>query len=91
MKFSPPPITGRSTAPSPRLRDYDWLIFTSANGVRFFLDRLDTSPRDLRAIRGRICAIGPATRDALERFHLKVDVMAEQYVAEGLLRALAGL
>ena len=44
---------------------------------------------DLRAIRGRICAIGPATRDALERFHLKVDVMAEQYVAEGLLAALA--
>lgn len=68
---------------------YDWLIFTSANGVRFFLERLDASTSDLRAIRGRICAIGPATRDALERFHLKVDVMAEQYVAEGLLDALS--
>ena len=56
------------------LRDYDWLIFTSANGVRFFLERLDASNSDLRAIQGRICAIGPATRDALERFHLKVDV-----------------
>jgi uroporphyrinogen III methyltransferase / synthase len=72
-----------------RLRNYDWLIFTSANGVRFFLERLDRSASDLRAIHGRICAIGPATRDALERFHLKVDVMAEQYVAEGLLHALA--
>jgi uroporphyrinogen III methyltransferase/synthase len=72
------------------LRTYDWLIFTSANGVRFFLDRLDAGESDLRAIGGRICAIGPATRDALERFHLKVDVMAEQYVAEGLLDALAG-
>jgi uroporphyrinogen III methyltransferase / synthase len=68
---------------------YDWLIFTSANGVRFFLERLDAGPSDLRAIAGRICAIGPATRDALERFHLKVDVVAEQYVAEGLLAALA--
>ncbi len=68
---------------------YDWLIFTSTNGVRFFLERLDAGASDLRAIRGRICAIGPATREALERFHLKVDVMAEQYVAEGLLAALS--
>jgi uroporphyrinogen III methyltransferase/synthase len=71
------------------LRTYDWLIFTSANGVRYFLERLDASRADLRAIRGRICAIGPATRDALERFHIKVDVVAEQYLAEGLLAALA--
>jgi uroporphyrinogen III methyltransferase/synthase len=71
------------------LRDYQWLIFTSVNGVRFFLDRLDHNGADLRAIAGRICAIGPATRDALEQFHLKVDVVAERYVAEGLLTALA--
>jgi uroporphyrinogen III methyltransferase/synthase len=71
------------------LRDYGWLIFTSANGVRFFLERLDKSNSDLRSIAGRICGIGPATRDALERFHLKVDLMADEYVAEGLLKALA--
>jgi uroporphyrinogen III methyltransferase/synthase len=70
------------------LARYEWLIFTSANGVRFFLDRLDASPIDLRGIRSRICAIGPATREALERFHMKVDVTAEEYVAEGLLKAL---
>ncbi|MGD1071920.1 MAG: uroporphyrinogen-III C-methyltransferase [Bryobacteraceae bacterium] len=73
-----------------QLESYAWLIFTSANGVRAFLDRLDAGPFDLRAIRGRICAIGPSTRDALERFHIKVDVVAEQYVAEGLLQSLAG-
>ena len=73
-----------------RLPDYDWLIFTSVNGVRFFLDRLDASNADLRSVRGKLCAIGPATREALERFHLKVDVMAEEYVAEGLLRTLSG-
>jgi uroporphyrinogen III methyltransferase/synthase len=71
------------------LGSYDWLIFTSANGVRYFLERLDTSPFDARALRGKICAIGPATRDALRQVQLKVDVMAEQYVAEGLLAALA--
>jgi uroporphyrinogen III methyltransferase/synthase len=72
------------------LPDYDWLIFTSVNGVRYFLERLDASKADLRGIRGRLCAIGPATRGALERFHLKVDVMAEEYVAEGLLQSLSG-
>ncbi|HXJ38341.1 MAG TPA: uroporphyrinogen-III C-methyltransferase, partial [Bryobacteraceae bacterium] len=71
------------------LAAYDFLIFTSVNGVNRFLSRLDCSPRDLRAIRGRICAIGPATRDALEKFHLKVDIMAAEYVAEGLLSALS--
>ena len=73
-----------------QIGEYQWLIFTSANGVRYFLDRLDSSPSDWRAIRGRICAIGPATRDALAQFHIKVDVLAEQYIAEGLLEALSG-
>jgi uroporphyrinogen III methyltransferase/synthase len=71
------------------LCSYDWLIFTSANGVRFFLDRLDRSGSDLRSIRGKICAIGPATRAAIEALHLKVDLMGEEYVAESLLEAFA--
>ena len=71
------------------LSDYDWLIFTSVNGVRFFFrgPRI-LSAADVRSIRGRICAIGPATRDSIERFHLKVDVTAAEYVAEGVLEAL---
>jgi uroporphyrinogen III methyltransferase / synthase len=68
---------------------YDWLIFTSANGVRFFLERLDRSQADLRALRANICAIGPATRAAVEALHLKVDLMGKEYVAEGLLDAFA--
>jgi uroporphyrinogen III methyltransferase/synthase len=71
------------------LRAYDWLIFTSANGVRFFLERLDRSSYDLRSLRGRIAAIGPATKAALEDLHLKVDRMGEEFVAESLLESLA--
>jgi uroporphyrinogen III methyltransferase/synthase len=71
-----------------RLESYDWIIFTSVNGVRFFLERLDRSARDLRALQARICAIGPATRDAVERLHLKVDVVPDEYVAESLVSAL---
>jgi uroporphyrinogen III methyltransferase/synthase len=44
---------------------------------------------DLRALRARICAIGPATRAAVEALHLKVDLMGKEYVAEGLLEAFA--
>ena len=69
------------------LASYDWLIFTSANGVRFFLDRLDQSRFDLRSLKARICAIGPATRKAVESLHLKVDLMPKEYVAEGLIAA----
>jgi uroporphyrinogen III methyltransferase/synthase len=73
------------------LETYDWLIFTSANGVRYFLERLNDSERDLRAIRGRICTIGPATRRVVEELHLKVDVMPEQYVAESLVAAFGNI
>ncbi len=72
------------------LGSYDWLIFTSVNGVRFFLERLDASQADMRSLRARICAIGPATRRAVERLHLKVELMPEEYVAESLLEAFAG-
>lgn len=70
------------------LEKYDWLIFTSANGVAHFLDRLSHNAKDPRAIRGRIAAIGPATAEAFAEARINVDVMAESYVAEGLLAAL---
>lgn len=72
-----------------QLETYDWLIFTSANGVRYFVDRLDRSRRDLRALRAKICGIGPATSAAIEALHLKVDRMPEEYVAESLLESLS--
>jgi uroporphyrinogen III methyltransferase / synthase len=71
------------------LDTYDWLIFTSANGVRFFLDRLDAGKNDLRKLRAKVCAIGPATRAAVEALHVKVDLMGREYVAESLLEAFA--
>ena len=72
------------------LASYDWLIFTSVNGVRHFVEALDRSDRDLRDLTGKLCAIGPATRAAIEALHLRVDVMPEEYVAESLVAALAG-
>ncbi|MEP7353295.1 MAG: uroporphyrinogen-III synthase, partial [Acidobacteriota bacterium] len=73
-----------------QLNSYDWLIFTSVNGVKSFVQALDASSSDLRDLRAKICAIGPATRKAVEAFHVKVDCMPKEYVAESLLEALAG-
>ncbi len=72
------------------LEGYDWLIFTSANAVEAFSARLAASSRDLRGLRAKLCAIGPATRKAVEKMHLKVDVVPEEYVAESLIQALQG-
>jgi uroporphyrinogen III methyltransferase/synthase len=72
------------------LGSYDWLIFTSVNGVRHFVEALDRSDRDLRDLKAKLCAIGPATRAAIEALHLRVDVMPQEYVAESLVEALAG-
>jgi len=72
-----------------QLSTYDWLIFTSVNGVKFFLNRLDESKHDLRSLKARICVIGPATRRAVEDLHLKVDLMPAEYVAESVVQAFA--
>jgi uroporphyrinogen III methyltransferase/synthase len=57
--------------------------------VRFFFERLDCSRRDVRELPRKLCAIGPATRRELEKLHLKVDLMPEEYVAEALVEAFS--
>jgi uroporphyrinogen III methyltransferase/synthase len=72
---------------------YDWVIFTSANAVRFFLKRFkEKVPSDVVEIfsKKRVCAIGPATRRSIEESGLAVDLVAEVSVAEGVLMAIKG-
>jgi uroporphyrinogen III methyltransferase/synthase len=90
ISIEPPADFGPLDAAIGNLSSYDWLILTSVNGVRFFLDRLDQSGSDLRALRARICAIGPATAQAIEQLHLKVDLMPTDYIAESLIEAFSG-
>src|SRR5580704_7565596 len=88
IAIQPPQDSGPLDRAIGHLALYDWVIFTSVNGVRFFMDRLDRSNHDLRSFKARICAIGPATRRAIEDLHLKVDLMPEEYVAESLVETL---
>lgn len=88
--FEPPVDFGPLDQAIADLHKYHWLVFTSTNGVRSFFDRLAQSPRDTRAINSKLCAVGPATADALREFGLKADVIARESVAEGLVASLIG-
>ena len=62
---------------------YDWLIFTSVNAVEHFFSRVP----DLRTVRGRICAIGPATAQSLRDMRLQPDLIPEASTSEGVAEA----
>jgi uroporphyrinogen III methyltransferase / synthase len=68
---------------------YDWIIFTSANGVEHFMRRLQTLGHDLSELDGlRVCAIGDATAEKLRVERVHVDLVPEQFKAEGVYAAL---
>lgn len=67
---------------------YDWIVFTSVNGVRFFFQRLFETGRDVRALcRTRTASIGPATAARLREFGLNSDIVPESYRAESVIAA----
>ena len=73
------------------LNSYDWMIFTSPNGVTSFFDHFFKAFEDMRDIGGvRIAAVGPATAAKLKELHLKVDLMPEEYVAGKIADAFKG-
>lgn len=69
------------------LRAFDWLVFTSPNGVRFFLERCYA--HGLKPpLPPRLAAVGPATAEALGRYGARADLVAPVATSEGLARAL---
>lgn len=75
-----------------RLEIYDWLIFTSANGVHFFFERLREKGGDVRSLKGiKICCIGPATAAQIESRGIRVDLVPGEFIAEGILKSFASM
>jgi uroporphyrinogen III methyltransferase/synthase len=67
---------------------YDWIVFTSENGVEHFMRRLLASG-DIRDLKGvRICTIGPSTAERLTRCGIRVDLTPDEYRAEAVVQAL---
>ncbi len=73
------------------IETYNWLIFTSANAVKFFMERLRGLGRDIRMLKGvNLCVVGPKTAESLEQYGLRADLVPAEFKAEGVLEALGG-
>lgn len=90
IEFCPPADPAPLDAAIARLAEYDWIVFTSANGVRFFAERARRLGADFGRLRAAVCAIGPATRKAAEQAGLRVELMPKEYVAESVVEAFRG-
>lgn len=64
------------------LNTYDWLVFSSVNGVRYFMQR---AGRKISAFTGRVAVTGTKTRDEVQKFGLSADLMPDSFSAAGLL------
>ena len=89
IEIVPPADFAPLDAALQHLGRYEWVIFTSANGVRAFMDRVFHMGLDVRVLgRARLAAIGPATAQALRDFSLVAEVVPDTFQAEGLLSVL---
>ncbi len=74
------------------IADYDWIVFTSVNGVQAFFERLQHLGSDSRALcSAHICAIGPATAERLQSYGLRADRQPAEFVSESIIDAFTSV
>jgi uroporphyrinogen III methyltransferase/synthase len=94
VEFAPPQDFTVLDAAIAHLADFDWILFTSQNAVRFFAKRL--AQLSAHAIvakqveQPRVAAVGPATAEAAAKEGFRVDYVAKNHTGEALARELAG-
>ncbi|MFV9511084.1 uroporphyrinogen-III C-methyltransferase [Tepidibacillus sp. LV47] len=89
IKIVPPKDSEAFNRVIQQLEQFDWVIFTSVNGVQSFFDKLKKMRVDIRKMaKARIAAIGPKTAQLLEEKSLIVDVLPQEFKAEGLLDSI---
>lgn len=90
IKFEPPTNKGPLIDALLELNSYDWLVFTSPNGVAAFFEYFFRQFHDLRDLGGaRLAAVGPATAMKLKELRLQVDLMPEEALATSLAESFA--
>lgn len=72
------------------LNNFDWIIFTSANGVKFFFERFKKIDGAIFPSSLKVCAIGPATAKELRTRGIHVDYIPKEFVAESILKGFKG-
>jgi len=74
-----------------QIQDYDWIIFTSIHGVKYFWERLRAKGKDARELKGiRLAAIGPATASELRGHGVEPDLVPAEFRAEAILEDMKG-
>jgi uroporphyrinogen III methyltransferase/synthase len=88
IKVVPPDDWKPLDAAIENISSYDWLVFTSVNGVNYFFERLFAKSKDVRVLsKLNIAVIGPATERKLFKFGLKSDIVPKSYRAESIIEA----
>lgn len=89
IEIAPAPDQARLERAVSELSSYDWVLLTSSNGVERLRLELERSGRDARAFGGALVGVvGPKTGEALERLGIRPDVVAQEFVGEGLAAAV---
>jgi uroporphyrinogen III methyltransferase/synthase len=89
IEIVPPPSWQPLDDALARLGTFDWVVFTSVNGVEKFFERLDVQGLDVRSLHhARLAAVGPETARAMSRRGLRADVMPREFRAEAVAAAM---
>jgi len=90
IKIAPPQDITPLKKSIENINNYDWLVFTSVNGVKFFFDTLFEMGKDVRALGHlKFACIGPVTKDRLKDYGIISDILPEQYIAESVIDAFS--
>jgi uroporphyrinogen III methyltransferase/synthase len=89
IRVAPPDDYGPLDQAVSNAGTYDWIVFTSANAVDYFMRRLALGQGDIRDLKGvKLVAIGPATAERLARQGLRVDLQPAESRAEAIVQSL---
>lgn len=90
IKIVPPDSWADLDKAIDQLNDYDWLILTSVNGVKYFMERLRTRGKDVQDLKGiKTCAIGPKTAKEMEEMGIHLDFVPGEYKGEAVVEGLS--
>ena len=91
IAIAPPEDPGPFDAACDHIGTFDWVVFTSVNAVARVAGRLAAGPGGIHDLAGpRLCAVGAVTAEALASHGLRVDLVPDEYRAEGVIRAMRG-
>jgi uroporphyrinogen III methyltransferase / synthase len=92
IEISPPKDISPLKESIKNITQYDWLVFTSVNGVKFFFDTLFDMGKDVRVLGHlKFACIGPVTKERLREYGIVSDILPETYRAESVVAAFSDI